>query len=146
MTDLCFVDTNVFLYEKETTTSTKREAARSWIKELWSREAGRISSQVLVEFHANARKVVPGASPDEIRYALRRLYRWNPILVDISLIERAWTIEDRYHISWWDALIVAAAQAAGCAYLLSEDLQDGQRFDGVTIVDPFAHDVATVLG
>jgi predicted nucleic acid-binding protein len=124
----------------------KQEAARKWIEALWSREAGRISSQVLVEFHANVLKVAPGTEPHDIQHAMRRLFLWNPILVDIPLIERAWQVEDRYRINWWDALIVAAAQAAGCAYLLSEDLQDGQQFGEVAVVDPFRHEVAAVLG
>ena len=146
MTDLCFVDTNVLLYEKTPTAGMKHEAARAWIEALWQRQLGRLSSQVFVEFHANARKVNPSVSIAEIQFALRRLFLWDYVLVDVPVIERAWEIEARFRTNWWDALIVAAAQIAGCSYLLTEDLQDGQRFDGVTIVNPFTHDVASVLG
>lgn len=60
------------------------------------------------------------------------------------LIEDAWRIEDRFQLSWWDSLIVAAAQRAGCQYLLSEDFQPGQAFDGVTVVNPFEHAPADI--
>lgn len=53
------------------------------------------------------------------------------------VIEGAWSIQDRHQLSWWDSLIVAAVQAAGCDYLLSEDLQHEQRIDGMHVVNPF---------
>lgn len=52
-------------------------------------------------------------------------------------MEGAWAIQDRSGLSWWDALIVAAARDAGCELLLSEDLQEGQRIAGVEVVNPF---------
>jgi predicted nucleic acid-binding protein len=60
-------------------------------------------------------------------------------------MDAAWGFEDRYHLSWWDALIVAAAQADGCTHLLSEDLQDGQQLDGVVVISPFLHTPASIL-
>jgi predicted nucleic acid-binding protein len=57
--------------------------------------------------------------------------------VDRRTIEFAWNLQDRHSLSWWDALIVAAAQAAGCPYLLTEDLNHDQDLDGVRVVDPF---------
>lgn len=51
----------------------------------------------------------------------------------------------RHGLTWWDALIVAAAQAGECTYLLTEDLQDRQNLGGVTVVDPFAHEPSDVL-
>jgi predicted nucleic acid-binding protein len=59
------------------------------------------------------------------------------VQIDGRIIEDAWAIQDRYGVSWWDSLIVAAV--AGCEYLLTEDLQDGQRFGGVVVMDPFVH-------
>ena len=58
--------------------------------------------------------------------------------VDGAILRRAWLVEERYRLSWWDALIVAAAQASECPILLTEDLQHGQEFEGVRVVDPFA--------
>jgi predicted nucleic acid-binding protein len=55
------------------------------------------------------------------------------------LVEEAWELEDRYSLSFWDALVVAAARKAGCEKLLTEDLQDGRDFGGTTVVNPFLH-------
>lgn len=49
----------------------------------------------------------------------------------------AWSLQDRFHLSWWDALIVAAARSAGCSVLLTEDLQHGQDLDGLQVINPF---------
>lgn len=61
------------------------------------------------------------------------------------MLEGAWSIEERYGLSWWDALIASGAHVAACEYLLSEDLQDGQRLDGVTVINPFLHMPQNVL-
>jgi predicted nucleic acid-binding protein len=57
--------------------------------------------------------------------------------VATELLEAAWSVEDRFGLSWWDALIVAAARVAGCEYLLTEDLQHGAEFEGLRVVNPF---------
>ena len=146
MTELIFVDTNVLLYWKSEQSTTKRTAATQWIEAILEAGAGRISYQVLVEYQANVARVSPGTPPTETRETVRRLYSWEPVAVDSTILESAWRIQDRYGISWWDALIVAAAETAGCEYLLTEDLQDGQRFGAVTVVDPFVHEPAGYVG
>ena len=65
---------------------------------------------------------------------------WGPLVHDRPVLEGAWAIQDRFKSSWWDALIISAAQLGGCAFLLSEDLQDGGQFDAVMVVNPFQHD------
>jgi len=62
------------------------------------------------------------------------------IPIDGAVLEEAWIAQDRFGLSWWDALIVSAAQATGCQLLLSEDFQDGQSFDGLKILSPFLHE------
>ena len=74
------------------------------------------------------------------------LLDWQPIKVDFVMMESAWRIQDRYKLSFWDSMIVAAAKLASCRYLLTEDLQSGQKIDGVTIVNPFAFHPEEVLG
>lgn len=61
----------------------------------------------------------------------------SPIPVDPETIEGAWRLQQSYSLSWWDALIVAAAQSGGCSVLLTEDLSHGQMLDDVRVVDPF---------
>lgn len=62
---------------------------------------------------------------------------WRPVPEDLPLLERAWFIQDHHAVSWWDALIVAAAQSSGCTILLTEDLQHGHDFGGVRVINPF---------
>ena len=57
--------------------------------------------------------------------------------IDLRILERAWHIQDGHSVSWWDAVIVAAAQFQGCSILLTEDLQHGHAFGEVRVVDPF---------
>jgi predicted nucleic acid-binding protein len=139
MTDLVFVDTNVFVYCIEEKYPTKQRAARAWRNGLWERHRGRISFQVLQEFYYQSVRKWP-QHREGIRREIVDLLTWAPIAVDEHLLQRAWDIEDRYRIAFWDALIVAAAQAASCRYLLTEDLQAEQDFDGVTVVNPFSRD------
>ena len=61
-------------------------------------------------------------------------------------LDEAWRLEDRYGVSFWDSLLLASANAAGCDYFLSEDLNDGQAYGGVTVIDPFRHAPQDVLG
>jgi predicted nucleic acid-binding protein len=65
------------------------------------------------------------------------LLAWRPVAVSGELIQQGWRIQDRYRLSFWDALIVAAAKAASCAYLLTEDLHPDQDLGGVVVVNPF---------
>jgi predicted nucleic acid-binding protein len=114
----------------------KQQAAQRWRERLSETNRGRISFQVLQEFYVNATKKQPSAQA-EIRKEIGDLMAWQPITLDAGVMVRAWKIEDRYRISFWDSLIVAAARVANCRYLLTEDLQRGQDFDGVMIVNPF---------
>jgi len=136
MTANVFVDTNVFIYAVDQADLKKQLAAQAWRAWLWETNRGRISFQVLHEFYVNAIKKQPSARV-QIRKEISDLMAWRPIALDASIITRGWKIEDRYGISFWDSLIVAAARVAGCRYLLTEDLQRGQELDGVMVVNPF---------
>jgi predicted nucleic acid-binding protein len=136
MTANVFVDTNVLIYAVDRADLQKQQAAQRWREWLWETNRGRISFQVLQEFYVNATKKQPSAQA-EIRKEIGDLMAWQPITLDAGVMVRAWKIEDRYRISFWDSLIVAAARVANCRYLLTEDLQRGQDFDGVMIVNPF---------
>ena len=79
-----------------------------------------------------------GMPAAEVRQIVRALQAWDPVLLNERVLERAWHLEDRWSLAWWDSLIVAAAFDAGATYLLSEDFQSGQDFEGVRVIDPFA--------
>ncbi len=143
MTAAVFVDTNVLLYALDEAHPDKQEAATAWRAALWKSRAGRISFQVLQEFYVNVRQKWP-SSVDEARAEIRDLLAWRPVAVDAALLERGWKIHDRYRLSFWDAMIVAAAKASSCRYLLTEDLQAGQVIDGVMVVSPFDASPASI--
>jgi predicted nucleic acid-binding protein len=143
MTAHVFVDTNIFLYALDDADKRKQKAAQAWRSALWTNRRGRVSFQVLGEFYVNALRLRAGAV-DEARAEVRDLLAWNPVVTDAALLELGWKLQDRYQLSHWDALIVAAAKVASCAYLLTEDLQSGQDLDGVTVVSPFLTDPLAV--
>lgn len=138
MTGLVFVDTNVYVYRFDSTESEKQRRCEAWLRHLWSARNGRVSVQVLQELYSTlTRKLDHPLQAAEARGIIRSLYTWDPVAVDRKTIEAAWSLQDRHSLSWWDGLIVAAAQAAGCAYLLTEDLNHDQDLAGVRVVDPF---------
>src|ERR1700690_608747 len=139
-----FVDSNVFLYAFDEAHPDKQQAARNWRAELWKSRRGRVSFQVLGEFYVNAVRKQPAAR-EEARAEVRDLLVWNPVVTDAALLERGWKLQDRYQLSYWDALIVAAARTALCRYLLTEDLQAGQELDGIEVVNPFLRSPESVL-
>lgn len=133
-----FVDTNVLVYARDAGEATKQPQARAWLEQLWRARTGRLSFQVLQEFYVIVtRKLDPGLTPTEARAEVRNLFAWRPVAVDGEMVEAAWSLEDRHSLSFWDALILAAARAAGCERVLSEDLSDGEVYDGVEVVNPF---------
>ena len=136
MTAPVFVDTNVLLYAVDTTEAEKHRAASAWRTELWKSRRGRLSHQVLQEFYVQAVRKNPKAA-DAAEAEVRDLFAWDPVVVDAPVIEEAWRLRKRFDLSFWDALIVGAAKAAGCLYLLTEDLSHGQDLDGVRVVSPF---------
>jgi len=142
MTVRCFVDTNVLVYARDAREPIKQVRAAEWIELLWREGAGRTSAQVLSEFYSVVtRRLIPRVSPDEAWDDTRMLFAWDPQPIDATLLARAQEIEQRWRLSWWDSMVVAAAQLQGCALLLTEDLQDGAQYGGVTVHSPFTHGV-----
>ena len=133
-----FVDTNVLLYSVDPSEQLKREQAWKWLAELWEHGRGRVSWQVLHEFYVNATRK-KGLAGGRAREMVRGYAQWTPVEVTLGLLEGAWLWADQAQVPYWDALIVAAAERAGCQWLLSEDFQDGRRFGSVTVVNPLLH-------
>jgi predicted nucleic acid-binding protein len=125
----------------------KQSQADAWLRQLWQTRSGRLSYQVLREFYVTVtRKLAKQLDARDARDAVVALLAWKPAMDSDRTLSIAWDVEDRCAISWWDALIVAAALEQSCSILLTEDLQDGQNFDGVRVVDPFTHAPEDVLG
>jgi predicted nucleic acid-binding protein len=146
MTAPVFVDTNVFVYARDPRDAAKQARAEEWLAVLWRGFAGRTSIQVLSEYYNSVtRKLTPGVPPDEAWLDTRLLLAWDPHPVDAALLRRAREVEQRWQLSWWDGMVVAAAQLQGCGVLLTEDLQDGAVYGGVTVRSPFTLDVREPL-
>ncbi len=145
MTAPVFVDTNVFLYALDTADLEKHQAAHAWREELWRTRLGRISFQVIQEFYVQAARKWPRLR-DEARAEIKGLLAWQPVTLDAAILERGWKLQDRYSLSFWDALIVSAAKSSGCRYLLTEDLQTNQELDGIMVISPFLTTPAFLSG
>jgi predicted nucleic acid-binding protein len=131
-----FVDTNVLLYAADAGDPRKQGQAQLWLNALWEQNAGVLSWQVLHEYYVNAtRKLRSPVGPARSTVAV--FVEWRPVETTYGLIQRAWHWVDAAQLSYWDALIVAAAERRECRWLLSEDFQAGQRMNSVTIVNPF---------
>jgi len=139
MTVPVFVDTNVFVYRHDSSDPSKQACAEQWIRLLAHSRSGRLSFQVLQELYATlTHEQRLNFDRSEAQEIVKVLATWQPVAADLAMLNRAWVLQDRFPLSWWDALIIAAAQTCECKVLLTEDLQDGQAFGAVQVVNPFA--------
>ena len=137
MTDKYFVDTNILLYAHDPLAGAKRDRARQLIEHLWTTGKGVLSTQVLQELCVNLRrKVKPPLPVDEIRRLVQDYLSWEIVVNSPESVIQALENEVRYKISYWDALVLQAAESAGAAILYSEDLAAGQKYGAVRVVNP----------
>jgi predicted nucleic acid-binding protein len=136
--DRFFVDTNVLLYSVDASSPAKQQAARIWLGVLWENGIGALSWQVLHEFYVNVVRKIRVSKP-LARQLTEDFAQWRPPEMTIGLIRRAWHWSDQAQLSYWDSLILAAAERMDCAWLLSEDFQTGRRYGAVTVINPFLH-------
>jgi predicted nucleic acid-binding protein len=131
-----FVDTNVFVYADDDDSADKRDRARAVLAELIPDSRAVISTQIMQEFFVVATRKL-GIPKERARRRVEALARLNVVLVRPELVLSAIDLHRLHSLSFWDALVIRCAAAAGCARLLSEDLQHGQVIDGVRIENPF---------
>lgn len=141
MSGNCFVDTNILVYARDPSAGEKHRVAQQLIDTLWQSNRGRVSVQVLNEYLVTVtRKLNPGMSFTEAWQDVSALAAWEPLPMDWSLVEMARIIHVEHGLSWWDALILAAAGKAACEVVYSEDLASGAVYGGVRVVNPFLPD------
>jgi len=134
-----FLDTNVLVYAHDGAAGVKRERARELVQGLWAERRGGVSIQVLQELFVVATQRLPNPLDSRQAAAVVTVFaRWMVHEPQSSDVIAAIDVSDRYRISFWDAMIVHSAAALGCDVLYTEDLNAGQRYDGVLVVDPFA--------
>ena len=131
-----FVDTNIFVYSRDSVNSSKRKKALKLITTLRQANLLIISYQVVTEFIAVMDKKYK-APQEELKKDVRLLLDLKPIPVDESVIQQGLKLHQQYNLSWWDAWIVASSILAGCKQLYSEDLASGASYHGVEVVNPF---------
>lgn len=139
MSEKYFVDTNILIYAHDRSQGIKHERARQLIEHLWESGKGVLSTQVLQELCLNLRrKVAHPVSVDEIRGVIRDYLTWEIVVNTPEAVLQALDIEVRYKTSFWDALILQAAEQCGAVVLYSEDLAVKQRYGTVRVINPLA--------
>src|SRR6266702_1419545 len=132
-----FVDTNILVYAHDIDAGTKQRTAHTLLLRLAQGRTGVLSMQVLQEFYVTAtRKLITPRPKSEARAVVDDFAHWC-VPTSPAEIVHAFRIEDESRISFWDALIVAAAARAGATRILSEDLNPGQTIEGILIENPF---------
>jgi len=139
MTGRAFLDTNVIVYAVDGADAAKNRQARELLHQCILNEDGVVSGQVLSEFFTVAtRRLDVPLSADEAHEVVDQVGVLPVVVVDLSLVKRAIALHKRYQVTYWDSLIIAAAERAKCDRILSEDFNPGQEYVGIVAENPFA--------
>lgn len=131
-----FLDTNILVYAYDLDAGVKRVIALSIAERGWLQPGSTaISVQVLQELYVNLLR--KGRSHEDITVIIHDLCAWPVVENSLALLHSALALKDRWQTSLWDALILAAAREAGAATLISEDLNHGQDYGGIRVLNPF---------
>ena len=138
MSDKVFLDSNIIVYAYDMHEPEKLVKAQSLLKSWIIQESAVVSSQVLGEFFVVVtQRIKEPLSVDEAMEIIEVLSVLPVAEIDLPLVKRAIETHKVYGISYWDSLIVAAAERTGCHKLVSEDLNDGQEYNGIVVENPF---------
>ena len=137
MSDRYFVDTNILMYAHDSAAGDKHEHAKVLVEKLWETRSGVVSTQVLQELAVNLRKKAKKPlDAKATRDVVSDYLSWQVVVNAGDSILDALDLEARYQVSFWDALVIQAAQVGGAEILYSEDLSDGQRYGTVRVKNP----------
>jgi predicted nucleic acid-binding protein len=133
-----FVDTNILVYAHDTDAGRRHEVASALVRQLWDARDGVLSTQVLQEFYVTiTRKIPKPIARKDARDLVQTYTAWQVIGVEAVDILAASDYEERFRLSFWDALILISALKANADELVSEDLLAGRRIRGLQITNPF---------
>lgn len=134
-----FVDTNILVYAHDASAQEKHVRARELLRRLWDEGGGGLSIQVLQEFYVTVtRKVARPLAPSTAAEIIGDLAAWSVHSPTAEDIQDAIRLQQRYGLSFWDAMILTSARALGCSIVWSEDLNAGQRYDDVQVDNPLS--------
>jgi len=131
-----FIDTNILVYTLDQKNIEKRDMARKIVKKVVEFHQPVISTQVIKEFYVVASNKLK-ADPIIVKNIIHNFHNMEIVNNDLDLIEQAIDISILSQLSFWDSLIIAAAEKANCEYVLSEDLNSGQNYRGIKLLNPF---------
>jgi predicted nucleic acid-binding protein len=132
-----FVDSNILIYAHDRDAGARQAKAAAKLKDLWQTRTGCLSTQVLQEFYVTVTRKISTPVPAAVAREIVRNYAgWVRSPLTAATLIRASEIGEAWRLSFWDAMIVAAAEQDGAAELLTEDLSHGQLIAGIRIVDP----------
>jgi predicted nucleic acid-binding protein len=138
MKDKIFLDTNVIVYAYDKSAGEKHIQAKKILADLWESQHGVISTQVLKEFYVTVtQKISTALDKKTASGIIADFLNWEVVVNDGHSILTAISIQQKYCLSFWDALIINSAQESGCAFLYSEDLNSGQKLKNLQIRNPF---------
>jgi predicted nucleic acid-binding protein len=133
-----FLDTNILVYAHDLDAGIKHHTAINILKDMWDNRTGVLSTQVLQEFYMTVTKKIGNPiSPIEAREIIKSYTCWEIRENTVISLIRASEIEEKHHISFWDALVVVAAYDSRADKILTEDMNSGQLIEGVLIENPF---------
>ena len=136
MSAKCFVDTNILFYAQDKSAGLKHERAAKIVTDLWQSATGVLSTQVLQEFCFAVRRVDRHRAIEDLQQWVKSYSEWEVVVNTSESVLNALGMQSRYKLSFWDALIVQAAQISQADVLYTEDLNDGQVFGSVRVVNP----------
>ncbi len=137
MNDRCFVDTNILVYAHDRSAGLKHKRARRLIEDLWASGRGVLSTQVLQELCVSVRrKSLHPLSVEETRRLLQDYLSWEIVVNTPASVVQALDLEVRHRISFWDALILHAAESCGAGVLYSENFAASQRYGSIRVINP----------
>jgi predicted nucleic acid-binding protein len=138
MSGRAFIDTNILVYAHQANAGRRHEIAAELVRRSWRDRTGVLSTQVLQELYVNLRKkAMPPLSQSETSRLIDDYLAWKVVVNDGRAIQEAIELERRHQLSFWDALIVHAATAAGVEEIYSEDFAHGRRYGSIKAVNPF---------
>jgi predicted nucleic acid-binding protein len=144
MSGKCFVDTNILVYAHDRSAGVKHQRAQRLLEQLWDSGQGVLSTQVLQELCINLRRKISHPLPvDEVRLLIRDYATWEVVTNTSESVLQALDIEFCYKTSFWDALILQAAESSGATILYTEDLATGRRYRTVQVVNPLIQPIGT---